>query len=92
MESQRVRRDLACMHSSSAVVAQGPSHPAPHGILPDQGLNALAGGFPPTEPPGTSQQVFIEPLLCTKLSWSSQSDEGRNRPQTGKIKSMSHVG
>ena len=64
MESQRVRRDLACMHSSSAVVAQGPSHPAPHGILPDQGLNALAGGFPTTGPPGTSQQVFIEPLLA----------------------------
>ena len=35
---------------------------------------------------------FIEPLLCTKLSWSSQSDEGRNRPQTGKIKSVFHIG
>ena len=92
MESQRVRCDLACMHSSSVVVAQGPSHLASHGILPDQGLNPLAGGFPTPGPPGKSQQVFIEPLLCTKLSRSSQSDEGRNRPQTGKIKTMSHIG
>ena len=68
------------------------SHLASHGILPDQELNALAGGFPTTGPPGKSQQVFIEPLLCTKLSRSSQSDEGRNRPQTGKIKTMSHTG
>ena len=43
-------------------MAQGPSHLASHGILPDQELNALAGGFPTTGPPGKSNHICIHVL------------------------------